>query len=469
MQRQFEIYQLGLAGKKLSVPIPVAQLENKAAEVLPPQAYDYVAGSASGERSARANLAAFDRWRIVPRMLRDVSQRDLTVALFGHTLPAPVLLGPIGVQNIIHPDAEVAVARAAASLGVPFVLRTVSSRPLEEVAHAMAAAPRWFQLYWGKDHELTASLAAARGKVRLHRARRHSRHRHARMARTRSPASLPSIPSWPRTRELLHRSCLLLASPAVAASRSRVRHSPLGNSVLEHRPPLERSRLAPPANSFAHSAERNPAPRRRPAGPRPRRRRHHRLQPRRPPGRRSHRRTRRAPRRRRCNPTENAHPLRQWHSLRRRRHQGSGPRRSRRAAGTSLCLGSRHRRRARRPRRSAKFPGRPGPDDGPKWLPLRAGTGRIDPDERKMSLAGKTCSRGAAKDCSPQLALSLPKGRRPWVRPNEIVSNPRKGRKKNQVVWPYYPLCPPPNLTSAATIFPDHCVTSSSRSVLSAD
>src|ERR1022692_2852056 len=89
MQRQFEIYQLGLAGKKLSVPIPVAQLENKAAEVLPPQAYDYVAGSASGQRSARANLAAFDRWRIVPRMLRDVSQRDLTVDLFGHTLPAP--------------------------------------------------------------------------------------------------------------------------------------------------------------------------------------------------------------------------------------------------------------------------------------------------------------------------------------------------------------------------------------------
>jgi isopentenyl diphosphate isomerase/L-lactate dehydrogenase-like FMN-dependent dehydrogenase len=90
--------------------------------------------------------------------LRDVSQRDLTVDLFGHTLPAPVLLGPIGVQNIIHPDAEVAVARAAASLGVPFVLSTVSSRPLEEVAHAMSAAPRWFQLYWGKDHELTASL-----------------------------------------------------------------------------------------------------------------------------------------------------------------------------------------------------------------------------------------------------------------------------------------------------------------------
>jgi isopentenyl diphosphate isomerase/L-lactate dehydrogenase-like FMN-dependent dehydrogenase len=158
MQRQFEIYQLGLAGKKLSIPIPLAELEKKAAEVITPQAYDYVAGSASGERTARANLAAFDRWRIIPRMLRDVSERDLSVELFGNRLPAPLLLGPVGVQNIIHPDAELAVARAAASLGIPFVLSTVSSRPLEEIGKAMQSAPHWFQLYWGKDHELTSSL-----------------------------------------------------------------------------------------------------------------------------------------------------------------------------------------------------------------------------------------------------------------------------------------------------------------------
>lgn len=158
MRRQFEIYQLGLAGKKLSVPIPLAELERKAAEVLSVPAHDYVAGSASGERTAQANLAAFDRWRIVPRMLRDVSRRDLSIELFGNTLPAPVLLGPIGVQGILHPEAEVAAARAAASLGVPFVLSTVSSRPIEEVAANMGAGPRWFQLYWGKDHELTASF-----------------------------------------------------------------------------------------------------------------------------------------------------------------------------------------------------------------------------------------------------------------------------------------------------------------------
>jgi isopentenyl diphosphate isomerase/L-lactate dehydrogenase-like FMN-dependent dehydrogenase len=158
MQRQFEIYQLGLAGKKLSVPLPLSQLEKKAAEILPAPANDYVAGGASGERTLRANLEAFERWRIVPRVLRDVSQRDLSIELLGHTLPAPVLLGPVGVQGIIHGDADLASVRAAASLGVPFVLSTLSSRSIEDVAQAMGNAPRWFQLYWGKDHELTSSM-----------------------------------------------------------------------------------------------------------------------------------------------------------------------------------------------------------------------------------------------------------------------------------------------------------------------
>lgn len=158
MQRQMEIYQLGLAGNKIAVPIPLAELERKAAEVLSAQAYDYVAGSASGERTAHANLAAFDHWRIVPRMLRDVSERDLGVELLGHKLATPVLLGPVGVQNIIRSDGELAVAAAAASLGIPFVLSTVSSHPIEAVAQAMGNTPRWFQLYWGKDHQLTCSL-----------------------------------------------------------------------------------------------------------------------------------------------------------------------------------------------------------------------------------------------------------------------------------------------------------------------
>ena len=158
MQRQLEIYQLGLAGKKLSVPIPVSELEKKAAEILTAQAYDYIAGSASGERTARANLAAFDKWRIVPRMLRDVSRRDHSIELLGQTLLTPIILGPVGVQNIIHPDGELAVARAAAELNIPFVLSTVSSYPIETVGQIASTAPKWFQLYWGKDHELTSSF-----------------------------------------------------------------------------------------------------------------------------------------------------------------------------------------------------------------------------------------------------------------------------------------------------------------------
>lgn len=158
LERELEIYQHGAAGKKLSIPVSLSLLEQKAKEALDPRAYDYVAGGAGGENTMRANLEAFYRWRIVPRMLRDVSARDLSVELLGAELPAPVLLGPVGVQGIIHSAAEAASGRAAAELGLPFVISTLSSRPMEEVARAMGAGPRWFQLYWSKNPELTASM-----------------------------------------------------------------------------------------------------------------------------------------------------------------------------------------------------------------------------------------------------------------------------------------------------------------------
>jgi len=160
-ERELQIYAQGLAGGKPSVPVRLELLEQKAKEILAPRAYDYVAGGAGGEETMRANREAFYRWRIVPRMLREVAKRDLSVEVLGVPLPAPVLLGPIGVQEIIHADADVASARAAASLGLPFVLSTMSSRTMEEVAQSaakVAASPRWFQLYWGKNPELTASM-----------------------------------------------------------------------------------------------------------------------------------------------------------------------------------------------------------------------------------------------------------------------------------------------------------------------
>jgi isopentenyl diphosphate isomerase/L-lactate dehydrogenase-like FMN-dependent dehydrogenase len=153
-----EIYQGGLAGQKPAQPICFEELEQKARGVLPAEAYTYVAGGAGAEDTVRANREAFRRWRIVPRFLREVSQRDLGVQVLGHNLPAPLLIAPIGVQGMLHPEAELAVARAARSLGIPLILSTVSSTPLEAVAKAMGDVPHWFQLYWPKDPELAASL-----------------------------------------------------------------------------------------------------------------------------------------------------------------------------------------------------------------------------------------------------------------------------------------------------------------------
>jgi len=160
-ERELQLYAQGLVGGKPSVPTPLHLLEAKAKEILTPRAYDYVAGGAGGEDTMRANREALYCWRIVPRMLRDVAKRDLSVEVLGALLPAPILLGTVGVQEIVHKDADVASARAAASLGLPFVLSTMSSRTIEDVAQSaakVADSPRWFQLYWGKNPELTASM-----------------------------------------------------------------------------------------------------------------------------------------------------------------------------------------------------------------------------------------------------------------------------------------------------------------------
>lgn len=107
----------------------------------------------------RANEEAFARWRIVPRMLCDVATRDLSTSVLGTALPAPLGLAPTGMQTIVHPEGELAVARAAAAVGLPMAVSTVSDRTLEEIA-AAADGPKWFQLYWPVDRELAASLLA---------------------------------------------------------------------------------------------------------------------------------------------------------------------------------------------------------------------------------------------------------------------------------------------------------------------
>lgn len=166
---QNEIYLNGMIGSLPELPIDVADLETRAREVMTPEAFGYVAGSAGTESTARANRQAFDRFRIVPRFLRDVSSRDHSRDVFGDRWPAPVALAPVGVQGIVHPEAELAVARAAGELGLTMTLSTVSSYSMEQVADAGAGAGpglRWFQLYWPRDRSVAASLikrAAAAG------------------------------------------------------------------------------------------------------------------------------------------------------------------------------------------------------------------------------------------------------------------------------------------------------------------
>ncbi|MFI9575755.1 lactate 2-monooxygenase [Microbispora rosea] len=157
---QYEIYLNGMTGAVPRLPTDLTRLEEMAERRLGPGPFGYVAGSAGSGRTERANREALDRWRIVPRMLRDVRERDLSVTVLGRRLPAPLALAPIGVLSIMHPEAERAAARAAAATGVPFILSSASSTPMEDVATAMGDGERWFQLYWGKDREVSLSFLA---------------------------------------------------------------------------------------------------------------------------------------------------------------------------------------------------------------------------------------------------------------------------------------------------------------------
>jgi lactate 2-monooxygenase len=162
---QNEIYLRGLGGETPAYPIAVDELERAAYAAMTPEAVGYVAGGAGAERTVAANRSSLDRWRIVPRMLRGVASRDLSTTLLGTPLKSPVLLGPVGVQKIIHPEGEIATARGAAELGVPYILSTASSTAMEEVVEAAPDAPRWYQLYWPKKRDLAASLVARAEKA----------------------------------------------------------------------------------------------------------------------------------------------------------------------------------------------------------------------------------------------------------------------------------------------------------------
>lgn len=153
-----EIYLRGLGDEVPRYPTDPSQLEEAARSVLTDGPFGYVAGGAGQGATIRANRDAFDRHGFVPRMLRDTTVRDWSTTVLGTAMPAPLLTAPIGVMSILHADGELAVARAAASLGVPMVLSTASSYSTEEVAEASGDGPRWYQLYWPTEDAVTVSL-----------------------------------------------------------------------------------------------------------------------------------------------------------------------------------------------------------------------------------------------------------------------------------------------------------------------
>jgi lactate 2-monooxygenase len=160
LERQTSIYLGGVSGDRPVIPVNGAALESSARRRMSDEAFAYIAAGAGSEGTMRENRAAFERWRIVPRMLRDVSERDTSVELFGRRLPHPFLTAPIGVLEMVHADADLAVARAAAAEGIPMVFSNQASVSMEDCAEAMGDSPRWFQLYWSRSNELVESLVA---------------------------------------------------------------------------------------------------------------------------------------------------------------------------------------------------------------------------------------------------------------------------------------------------------------------
>jgi lactate 2-monooxygenase len=153
-QVQNEIYISG----ESTWPIGADAWEAKARDVLDEGPFGYIAGGAGSESTIRANLEAFERRRLRPRMLTGNVERDHSVDVLGTPSPVPFFLAPVGVLSIAHAEGELAAARAAATLKIPFVLSSAASHSIEEIAEAMGDAPRWFQLYWANDREICESF-----------------------------------------------------------------------------------------------------------------------------------------------------------------------------------------------------------------------------------------------------------------------------------------------------------------------
>ena len=154
------VYIEGLQGIVPHYPMDFKGLVARAEQAMSPQVISYVQGGCGDEDTQDKNASAFSHWGMVPRMLVDCSERDLSVEIFGKTLPSPAFMAPIGVNGICTQDqlGDIAAAKASAMTGVPFVASTLANTPLEEVIKHCGDTPAYFQLYTPKSKELGESL-----------------------------------------------------------------------------------------------------------------------------------------------------------------------------------------------------------------------------------------------------------------------------------------------------------------------
>lgn len=157
-ETQGAIYMRGLGGVRPSIPTSFPSLETAAQQKMAPEAWSYTAGGAGLESAMDANRAAFQQVRIAPRMLGGAGERNLGCEIFGARAAAPILSCPIGVLEMMHPDADLAVARAMARLNLPMIISSQASFAMEDIAKANGDGPRFYQLYWGKSDAVAESF-----------------------------------------------------------------------------------------------------------------------------------------------------------------------------------------------------------------------------------------------------------------------------------------------------------------------
>src|SRR3954447_14460804 len=214
---QYCIYLRGMGmGERPELPVAWDALEQAARDKLAEAPRGYVWGGAGTGDTMRANLEALRAWRIVPRHLRAVETRDLSLELLGSQLPAPLALAPIGVQTLVHADGELASARGAAAVGVPYTASTAATHPMESIAQA--GGTRWYQLYWPKDDAICESLV-----------------RRAEEAGYSAIASRSTPSSWGGARPTSRRATCRSCAPRGSGSSSATRSSARGSSIRRRR------------------------------------------------------------------------------------------------------------------------------------------------------------------------------------------------------------------------------------------